>query len=126
MKAALLLLPYALIAAAFLGGCIYTYRCGYRDGQDDLAAELDAHLDGHAGDEDDVAWCVNHGLGDILDDLSLTAADKTFCRMCRCTNDRACAGGCWWVVDPAGIGDLCSACRPAALRDLAASGAVAQ
>jgi hypothetical protein len=27
------------------------------------------------------------------------------CRVCGCTDDRACPGGCWWVDD-----DLCSAC----------------
>jgi hypothetical protein len=27
------------------------------------------------------------------------------CRVCGCTDDRACPGGCWWV-EP----DLCSAC----------------
>ena len=32
--------------------------------------------------------------------------DKTACRECGCTNEFACAGGCWWV-EP----DLCSACH---------------
>jgi hypothetical protein len=27
------------------------------------------------------------------------------CRVCGCTDDRACPGGCWWVD-----ADLCSAC----------------
>ena len=27
------------------------------------------------------------------------------CRMCGCTDERACPGGCWWVAD-----DLCSSC----------------
>ena len=27
------------------------------------------------------------------------------CRVCGCTDDRACDGGCWWVQP-----DLCSAC----------------
>lgn len=30
------------------------------------------------------------------------------CRVCGCTNDRACEGGCWWV-EP----DLCSTCKQA-------------
>lgn len=36
------------------------------------------------------------------------------CRVCGCTDDRACPGGCWWVAD-----DLCSACgsRPPAVLD---------
>jgi hypothetical protein len=32
--------------------------------------------------------------------------DTGRCRVCGCTNDRACLGGCWWV----GL-DLCSACQ---------------
>lgn len=41
----------------------------------------------------------------------LTAGDldsywvQPFCRVCGCTDDAACAGGCYWV-EP----DLCSAC----------------
>lgn len=27
------------------------------------------------------------------------------CRLCGCTDERACPGGCWWVRD-----DLCSSC----------------
>src|SRR5215467_7105705 len=34
------------------------------------------------------------------------------CRVCGCTADRACPGGCTWVPDPAGKGDLCSRCLP--------------
>lgn len=30
------------------------------------------------------------------------------CRICGCTDERACPGGCWWV-EP----DFCSACAPA-------------
>lgn len=32
------------------------------------------------------------------------------CRVCGCTDDRACDGGCSWVTDPQG-GNLCSACK---------------
>lgn len=32
------------------------------------------------------------------------------CRMCGCTDDRACPGGCWWTE-----ADLCSSCRPVAV-----------
>jgi hypothetical protein len=42
------------------------------------------------------------------------------CRRCGCTDFEACAGGCSWVVDPAGLGDLCSACEPAVVAELAA------
>lgn len=34
------------------------------------------------------------------------------CRVCGCTDDRACPGGCWWVS-----WDLCSSCRDDAYRD---------
>lgn len=34
------------------------------------------------------------------------------CRVCGCTDDDACAGGCAWVPDPSGPGPLCSVCLP--------------
>jgi hypothetical protein len=34
-------------------------------------------------------------------------APERVCRVCGCTDLRACAGGCWWVGE-----DLCSACQP--------------
>lgn len=38
------------------------------------------------------------------------------CRVCGCTDERACEGGCWWVED-----DLCSSCvRPAVLEEVQA------
>ena len=27
--------------------------------------------------------------------------DNAFCRICQCTDDHACEGGCCWVTDPA-------------------------
>lgn len=40
-------------------------------------------------------------------------SDVAACRVCGCTEDNACAGGCWWVQDPSGdLSDLCSACMP--------------
>jgi hypothetical protein len=35
---------------------------------------------------------------------------STACRLCGCTDDEACEGGCAWVDDPAEIGALCSKC----------------
>lgn len=32
------------------------------------------------------------------------------CRVCGCTEDEACEGGCHWVPDPEDLGDLCSRC----------------
>ena len=40
------------------------------------------------------------------------------CRVCGCTDHRACKEGCWWVEDPEGIGYLCSACLPGVLRKI--------
>lgn len=34
------------------------------------------------------------------------------CRVCGCTDEVACPGGCCWVEDPAHMGDLCSTCQP--------------
>jgi hypothetical protein len=36
--------------------------------------------------------------------------DEPACRVCGCTDEAACEGGCWWVPDPYLEGDLCSAC----------------
>lgn len=38
--------------------------------------------------------------------------DLAKCRICECTEDSPCEGGCEWVEDPEGLGDLCSACLP--------------
>lgn len=32
------------------------------------------------------------------------------CRVCGCTDEQACDGGCEWVEDPEGLGELCSRC----------------
>src|SRR5436190_21226747 len=32
------------------------------------------------------------------------------CRVCGCTSEHACPGGCVWVTDPEALGDLCSRC----------------
>ena len=37
------------------------------------------------------------------------SAFESVCRVCSCTDDHACAGGCIWVE-----ADLCSACAPEA------------
>ena len=39
--------------------------------------------------------------------------DVPTCRVCGCTDDEACEGGCSWVEDPEGIGELCSTCADA-------------
>lgn len=37
--------------------------------------------------------------------MSYWPFDDRACRVCGCTEDKACVGGCWWVEY-----DLCSAC----------------
>ncbi|HKX71390.1 MAG TPA: hypothetical protein VJM75_09195 [Acidimicrobiales bacterium] len=46
--------------------------------------------------------------------------DDVYCRICGCTDRAACPGGCSWVPDPAGEGDLCSACLERATAELGA------
>lgn len=36
--------------------------------------------------------------------------DIAACRVCGCTENAACSGGCCWVPDPLMLGELCSAC----------------
>lgn len=36
--------------------------------------------------------------------------DVATCRVCGCTEDEPCDGGCLWVEDPEGLGDLCDRC----------------
>jgi ParB/RepB/Spo0J family partition protein len=48
------------------------------------------------------------------------AGDEPACRVCGCTDERACEGGCQWVEDPQQLGDLCSTCLPAVAAQLAA------
>lgn len=35
--------------------------------------------------------------------------DEAACVICKCTEDRACDGGCHWVANELGV-DVCSAC----------------
>ncbi len=44
------------------------------------------------------------------------AASRT-CRLCGCTQDRACPGGCLWVSAPTGV-DLCNRCAEVVNLDL--------
>lgn len=37
-------------------------------------------------------------------------AETPYCRVCGCSEDDACDGGCYWVEDPEGLGDICSQC----------------
>lgn len=47
-------------------------------------------------------------LDGLLSSIDVALGQKVaagVCRVCRCTDDHACEGGCWWVTP-----DLCSAC----------------
>lgn len=37
-------------------------------------------------------------------------SETATCRICGCTEDHACEGGCHWVEDPEGLGNLCNQC----------------
>jgi hypothetical protein len=46
-------------------------------------------------------------IGDAAGALELAfQTGQHCCRVCGCTQDRACEGSCWWVED-----DLCSSCE---------------
>lgn len=60
----------------------------------------------HDGRKCVVTYGVGHVFGapTLIEALRLAAAVRA-CRVCGCTDDHACPGGCWWVE-----GDLCSTC----------------
>lgn len=51
---------------------------------------------------------------DGADLADIEADEAARCMICRCTEDQACVGSCFWVVDPLMRGDLCSGCAPLA------------
>lgn len=100
------------------------YDCGWRDAIDELILgttseddrairffnELnDADIKYRLGDDGSINYLNENekALGDaILAKIESEAgAGKPYCRVCGCTDDHACPGGCYWVED-----DLCSAC----------------
>lgn len=48
----------------------------------------------------------------MIEPISMSNPRSQRCRVCGCTWDRACPGGCHWVER-----DLCSACAPGGHRD---------
>lgn len=46
---------------------------------------------------------------------TLADDDVDRCRICGCTDEAACPGGCSWVPDPLMAGELCSSCAAAGL-----------
>lgn len=53
----------------------------------------------------------------LTERIDLLGDDEVECRVCGCTDDFACDGGCVWVPDPLNQGDLCSNCLPRVLAD---------
>lgn len=53
----------------------------------------------------DRVLAMAHELGDL--GIEVTVDQIRTCRVCGCTDDRACLGGCWWVNEEE---DLCSSC----------------
>ena len=54
-------------------------------------------------------------MGARLEEIERRLAEQTagsVCRVCGCTDDRACPGGCSWVA-----ANLCSRCAPGVLED---------
>ncbi len=55
-----------------------------------------------------------------LEDLYYAGLGEDYLPICRvsgCTDEAACEGGCSWIEDPAGIGDLCSSCLSQSLTE---------
>ncbi|MEU8364934.1 hypothetical protein AB0C27_53865 [Nonomuraea sp. NPDC048882] len=63
--------------------------------------------------------CYDPEVQKVIAEISEALADPDrgpWCRMCGCTDEAACAGGCAWTPDPLLLGDLCSACLPRVTR----------
>jgi hypothetical protein len=62
---------------------------------------------------------IAQSMRDIVSALRAAAVgsedDVARCRVCGCTEDQVCPGGCAWADDPE-MGDLCSRCVGAILR----------
>lgn len=66
---------------------------------------------------DDIAWCLDNGEADAMDQrlhtwgsilqsvIDAAEIGTRRCRVCGCTDLHGCEDGCWWVED-----DLCSNC----------------
>lgn len=64
-----------------------------------LAAAAASTVNAFLDDDEPEAWAQAFANGMV---------DEPACRICGCTQNRACVGGCSWVPDP--VGPLCSAC----------------
>lgn len=115
-----------------LGGCedMSTSRCEWCEASLEIVRRLAQYEDSGLSPEQ-VAEFVHKGLPAALDKLAeyestglqpgqvmaLVEEDEPLfiantCRVCGCTDDMACPGGCWWV-EP----DLCSRCAEVITRE---------
>lgn len=60
-------------------------------------------------------WRALHAAADKVREAMGQDDPVPACRVCGCTEDNACEGGCHWVEDPQ-MGELCSRCVNAALK----------
>lgn len=87
---------------------------GYKGGAYTMGDYTDCWLD-HYG-ESDGETIGPRLLGYMLAAGHIPDADQVpACRVCGCTEEQACEGGCHWVEDPQ-MGELCSRCINAALK----------
>lgn len=64
------------------------------------------------GDGVEGRWTSERVLTRVRELDDLYNPPEPACRVCGCTDQEACTGGCSWVPDPEGLGALCSACLP--------------
>lgn len=75
---------------------------------DSIAGDVLIMAEGFVDGEPDIVGLTDEQVANLLLELNLLLdIDKTVrtCRVCGCTDDHACPGGCYWVED-----DLCSEC----------------
>lgn len=55
---------------------------------------------------------AQHSLNALAHEKGWQPLDEQRCRVCGCTDERACPGGCWWIEN-----DLCSNCAKEAIKN---------
>jgi hypothetical protein len=85
----------------------------------DIKGEYDVTFTGNVAYEvvsgEETEYLGSEDLGEMIEECNKLLEEdspqqeKRRCRVCGCTDDHACPGGCYWVAP-----DLCSACASAA------------
>ncbi len=85
------------------------------------AADEAFHAALEAGELKDLRTSFWSALHRLTDSTAYWRIEEVKCCVCGCTEDNACAGGCWWI-DGDDMQDRCSACEglPIPDRDQAA------